>query len=773
MSNFIIGNTHCRSLWTEKEAAARLQSLREKQHAAKKQRFQYRQEAIQTSTCSFLYLGVGDLRNPLKTLWVLANAADASQDDEDECSRDTNGKSSTKNDSVSNSGNDINARFVLNDAATMTLARDAALLVAAVQSGKPQATTALWCDALVEESERKILNTALESLLGLYQEKEDANNQALKIAASGLAWLHFDKETFLALAPHWRAWRASAINFDKNQELRKAAMKRFGDGAGHGRAKTSHSWVKLGVSTRVNAENEFATMVPNPLLYDFTDNATTPEDQNGQPRFVDSQGPSGAFTEVAGEEAGTATFAEVLNRCWNPLWKTLCEYVKAGKLLIDLVAGDCIELLTKNRFGEKREYAAIDTSNVSDYVGIWNMLLLLEPLLENQDKAFVQTESILCAAETWDELMTSYVPQSPSAARELARLMGLNPCKPPQSLCPDKEENFLRTRWMFHEPTQADIARMTDTEVVQSLVQELKRVAPVGTTLDEAKMETNLFPPEIKMFLELAKLNPEPRELEHAIKKILQQAEERLENTKDRTKAAFEANFSFFLQGTFVPQSVSSDMIRDPRETIDNSYPFPTHTVMTTALMLRSIARRSSQGQELASWFMENYFKNKTLNTQAHVRLRNMSFLMMCARVQNLPGAHLQTKLKAPPSHVQELTFETVDDVWKPKGGLMEPSLALLLLSKKTNLGKLLSRDSNRFIIDDDDDQEHNKNFDHLADATPKHAQIVDNIKLISNYKEEPARLIIQVDLPSKLPYTVAYLLDMQTYAILTQPVSL
>ncbi|GBG29830.1 Phosphatidylinositol 4-phosphate 5-kinase 1 [Hondaea fermentalgiana] len=763
MASFVIGNTHGRALWTSQEASARLCNGHEAASHLRKRRKRDNSSAKNIGDIAtneedlrFLYLGVGDLRNPLKTLHELEVAALSELAQESWLQGERNKISVSTH----------HAHFVLNDASTLTLARDAALLLAAV-SDEPnaiEAATALWCDALVTAPERSRLDTALDILL-------DADAQALP------KWLTLDQETRNLLEPHWRAWRKSDAQFDSDQEFRVAAIRRFGDGAGHGRAQTSQSWLETGVSSRsanrvqsLQASDE--SFVPNPLLYDFVSTAP-PSSAQTSPLFIDSQGPTGAFSELANLKPGGTALAQVLGSCWRPLWSSLRQAVARGAVSIELVAGDCIDLLSRHRFGARRCYAAIDTSNVADYVGLWNLLLLCEPLLEPRKQAFVQTENILTAAETLEDLLASTPPRSVTAALDLAALMGLIPAPAPAELAPDPDEKIVRTRWNFHEPTARDVDSLVSGDAIKSLVQDLVHGLPASVKVDKKVLEEQLLQPELQMLIELARANPGPEALNEALANALNQS--RARKGQARIKAAFESTFFLFLHDVLVPQPVTPDMLRDPRQTIAGSYPFPTHTVLSATLMLASIADRSEHGRDLARDFLAAYFRDSEFRELPHVRLRGMALRIMCARLQRArPDTALRGVVGSLPCRSVTLDFETIVDVWKPKGGLLEPALALLLVTPSSRLAERLRRDVGIFYIDETDGLEHNQNFEHVSKATPRHVQVVDNVRVIVPTKDGASNMLtVQATLPSKHPYARAYLLDVQTYSILTKSVHL
>ena len=95
----------------------------------------------------------------------------------------------------------------------------------------------------------------------------------------------------------------------------------------------------------------------------------------------------------------------------------------------------CRELLPQRALGEG--FHAIDTSNVMDYCGAWNLVLACVPCLEATTKQtspfrpFVFTEQILGVASTVDDMLREVLPYD--EVREYVLLLKLWAPRPRES----------------------------------------------------------------------------------------------------------------------------------------------------------------------------------------------------------------------------------------------------------------------------------------------------------------------------------------------------
>jgi hypothetical protein len=287
MSTFLIGNTHARSLLPAAAAAAIM-----------------RQGAAPAPPVTrLLFIGVGDVRNPLTTLLSLTPPPGG--------------------------GPLFPVELFLNDLSPVTLARGVVLLALAcppagagaeANARAAAAATAVWSDALLEPWVAQALAETLSALA----------------AGRAPAWLAVDERSLSRLLPIWRAWLRFGLGAERVLRVRDAVL--AVPGAGHGRAGCSVQWRRFGVSSadclagqRLAAEGggegaaaELAGVLrsrpaPNPTLLDCLprqaaagggggggeDEDEDEEDEEGAPSpvFLETQGPMGAFAATAGLQA--------------------------------------------------------------------------------------------------------------------------------------------------------------------------------------------------------------------------------------------------------------------------------------------------------------------------------------------------------------------------------------------------------------------------------------------------------------------------------------
>ena len=447
LSEFLIGNTFSRQLVDAEElrvfadidgSDSESETNSDESNCSKK-----------AKVLRLMWVGVGDVRNPLATLHCVRGALPASK-----------------------------CELHLNDVSSVTLARDAVLLTISAGDGVFAALAAisLWSDACIKRQVNHVLVNALKKLLG---------------DGSEIPFLQFnDERTKYALKKHWRQWlrvadvsgkcrgtgkaREAANRLARCMEARAKALSV--KGAGHGRAGASPWWRKAGVASMSSdafAKIKSEALRVNPTLYDMSDERC--------PRYLECQGPAGAFASLRGD-VGSESFAETLREAWKPLFDSFRSAARAGAVVAHLSLGDCMEILEQPRF--KSAFHAIDTSNVMDYVGMWNLALRCSPCLDESVPGwnpFVFMEQILGVASDIDYMLAEVYPCDANLTRKLAQVMGLVIEKPPDALAVDDREKVVHARW---------IRDSVNEEVAHSML-------GIGTEWEEdlhALLQTSLVP---------------------------------------------------------------------------------------------------------------------------------------------------------------------------------------------------------------------------------------------------------------------------------------
>ena len=135
-----------------------------------------------------------------------------------------------------------------------------------------------------------------------------------------------------------------------------------------------------------------------------------------------------------GLEIGSEMFAKTLHeKCWGPLLTTLQEstisdLAAVPRLSVRLWLGDCLLRLNPSQ-PETGQFDAVDTSNVMDYAGLWNLLLATMPLLKKTTEysssvtnrpftPFLQTESIIGMSTCLEHMFYEELPYQPGMHRQ-------------------------------------------------------------------------------------------------------------------------------------------------------------------------------------------------------------------------------------------------------------------------------------------------------------------------------------------------------------------
>jgi len=363
MQGFVVGNTAAQSLLGPQDAAA----------------------LAAATPVRLLYLGVGDVRNPLSALCQLPHSA---------------------------------AVVVhVNDTSAVVLARNV-LMLAVASVGTPEAVAAaiaMWCDAELTSEHHSIVVTTLQRLLTSPSPSPSPTAPAAAAAAATAAattspgaavlpWLVVEGGSQGTLVQCWRAWLslATSVPLADARKRRQAAL-RTSSSVGHGRVGASDAWIQVGVSSRPpiavatpavkhgkkgrkggkkkkkkNGKGrgtgnagppgaggggagsgvvpEYGTTHLNPTLFHpFT------------LAWLDMQGPAGAFHGLDRFEAGSAAFAAALHAAWTPLLRGWAQRVATVRWHVWV--DECTSMLRRLDAGTL--FHAIDTSNVMDYVGLY------------------------------------------------------------------------------------------------------------------------------------------------------------------------------------------------------------------------------------------------------------------------------------------------------------------------------------------------------------------------------------------------------------------
>lgn len=281
---------------------------------------------------------------------------------------------------------------VLNDASGLVAARNAAMLLLAARPEDEMHAIALWCDAFLDDRARSSVERALRSV------------------SEG------DLPAWLSVAPEARRvasrWLSLVISPEETMEKRR---RRISGGKGHGRCGSSPEWRERGTVMTTTGKH------PNPSMFDV--------DAPGIP-FVEDTGPSGAFRGLGGLRGGALTKA--LRDAWRPLFDALRR--KISNLSITISVEDCCS----RRPNFHGSFDAVDSSNASDYVGLFNLLVSCPPT------RFLRTEHVLTVASGVDAVLAEEFPFDSKGSRRALRAAGWTPALVPKD---STAECVVRIDW--------------------------------------------------------------------------------------------------------------------------------------------------------------------------------------------------------------------------------------------------------------------------------------------------------------------------------------
>lgn len=505
MSTFLVGNTKATSLLSQEDVVALRSSLAAEINGKKRNN-------SQPITSRFLFIGVGDIRNALTTLHTMSPLHSQQH-----------------------------VELVLNDMSPVTLARDVVLLDLATRHIDTASNSSCEDhDGLSSESIATNNALAIEAAIAVWSDAvlTPAVASRLQLTLLALAsghlpsWMHIDDDgcngdaAGLKCMQHiWNDWlslltkASNHASISREDYVKLRAETLAIKGTGHGRAGVSASWKKYGLSSCAALDDEeskegceqahgksrcaafnIRTEI-NPTLLRVVHERNKEGIQRFE--FLETQGTMGAFSDLEGLYPGSEAFARVLStKCWGPLFKTLQSCIadpvravsstNSTALSVRFWLGDCLVRL--NDLNQNTlQFDAVDTSNVMDYAGLWNLIVAVMPRLNQsfvgksnltdnlaEPKAFVpflQTESILSMATCLEHLLYEELPYQPGMHRQLLQLMGWSCSEVDSKLCDretslnDKslssesrsEEKVVRVRW-FSKTNGDDSKEMEEDE---------------------------------------------------------------------------------------------------------------------------------------------------------------------------------------------------------------------------------------------------------------------------------------------------------------------
>ena len=598
------------------------------------------------STFKFLWTGVGDLRNPLTTLSNLPSGDRAK-----------------------------NVQLFMNDISPVTFARNIALLALVVGSpGHDKSAlnsfVAIWSDSLLEKSIFFALKRALRYLLGL---------------KAFPPWLQVSPETWAVCVKHWKAWESKAERMKpKLVGARKAALK--GNGGGHGRAGAVHGWNVHGVSSRLYSKSRDTYV--NPTMYDFV--------TEGEIRYLECQGPAGSFSSLPDPKKNGEKFASSLFEAWRPLLASFQEYVKNGLLLCCFKIGDGLRIM-RSAAKKGTKFHAIDSSNIMDYVGLWNLVLSARTSLAVEEpgwKSFLFTEQIMSLSTTIEEMLGSDLPPfDPSFNRSLSSFLGLNAASVPGSLQIDEREKVVHARWYKNR----------DSPSVQAV--DLKAFDPSG-------VDANVCISLLDMMKDI--LDPRPM-----------------------TAAMLEA-------------------VTNP---LDQSYIWPTSTTGTFVEMIAAVCSSDKHRNKIAGLLDECFYQRKLSGDIPFIKNRTLALRVECS----LRAERLEPALEVGQAYENNLLYKGVQrtclknvkplfDLFKPKGGIFEPALALCLVRNKTILEAIMEKTGKWERGVEADDEPVNILYEWFEDRGGFAVQFIDNIEIVRGDEKHGLTVIVNLPMEDSKP---------------------
>eukprot|EP01083_Nonionella_stella_P074642 202550_1 len=307
-------------------------------------------------------------------------------------------------------GGALRLEFHLNDASAMIVARAVLLLVLAAREEKSSVDDflAIWADMAISASLRRTLNALLDQLIAGFSESA---------RSSDFPWLYIpsrkDRKNVIKV---WRHWRSTKRTISEIQKMRQSLMQNrialqtnnVTDFAGNvkflqylnrdilptvdSREEMEYFYMTGCVKRkRSDSVSSLGNLVANPTVLDCF---TSPEycvhyDCNPFRTFnVQMDDP-----EMGGADAPTMM---LYNRLHNTVTSILSSFRKIRKEnRIKCTFHVCNVVHLPQRFeGSTERFDVIETSNLSDLVGLANLFVTLLPLLSEGNHARLLTESL-------------------------------------------------------------------------------------------------------------------------------------------------------------------------------------------------------------------------------------------------------------------------------------------------------------------------------------------------------------------------------------------
>ena len=623
----------------------------------------------------FLWVQTGDLRNPLMTLTHVPA--------------------------------DRTVHLYFNDVSLVSFARNI-LLLSLLQSPRSDSAehatfVAVWCDALMSENNYEQMNEVLRELVTM---------------KTFPPWLFVTPETWIACKRHWTAWLLVSNSKDKQVLLKSARMKAVAK-VTHMLKKTTPEWLEHGVASE-QFEPTVHTRV-NPSLYNFFPM------YESKPQFLECESPAGSFASLL--DPSSDGFFQALHNAWSPLLTRFQTGLQQHKVACCFKIGNGLETM-KESAKRGTLFHAIDSSDLMDFVGLWNVLLSSKDALVPGTKgsgwcSFLFTEQLTSSSSTVTEMLRQDVPPyDRELGMNLASLVGFA-VKPMSSSL--KNPFGVHARWI----RKTDV--IDDTEVNTKVLEHF----------DQSNLDAELCISLIDVMNEI--LNPKP-----LASKVLKELSNIHENE------------------VLLP--------------LNEKYLWPTHTTGTFIELISSICKnpRKIEKDKVSGLLDDLFYQRDYIGGTAYVQNRSLALRIECS----LRSANLEPSLDVANAYENGILFKKIRRVSIPckpltnlterKEGGVEPTLVFCLIRNEKVLEKMLSTtgvlgastpSTIEFIAEDESRKEDVANFGPTA-FTDSEEDIIDDdepvnllyewfgerggyaIQFIDNLEFDPLRNKIFLNLP-------------------------
>ena len=472
--------------------------------------------------------------------------------------------------------------------------------------------------------------------------------------------------------------------------------------------------------------------------YDFEgdwkeSNFTMFEEDKGKLTFLECNGPNQAFKQLNRLEVGTPRFAKQVKKCWLPMCQGFLEFVHARQGQVEVVVGDALEFLSKN----KGTFDFVDTSNLMDYCGLWNVLLLgLDALKEG---GCLSTEHIMGSTTKFKGMLSLHPPIDPDNHEFLIRELGILPTILPSTF------GILRVDWSYSKKVQAkslDQLKASKINEIQHMVSKSRKVI---------KEVQGFWLSELRVVLEQMKedVSSADKIYQSVVASLKSTAGKETEQEMDEETAVWQMSLFKIIYAFLVPVPMTEVMLNGDSNPIDEGYVFPTATLQTLANLLRRLS------VDKVKTVLKRFFDDASLCGCAYVRNRTLGFK---TEIQSELVLVFTYKLKP---------LSSTSSWFENRGGVFEPSLAVFLLrdakvleSMMKNNGKWAKENDKPILL----------LFEWLGKRKADQVQVVDNLFL----EPRGLELSVRVDphgLASSFQFLV--LVDIIKFEVLSEPVLL